>query len=41
MPSFLITYKENSDGEVLRGDFPRVPLIGREGDWRLYATKDR
>ena len=37
---YVITFMEPGDGQLF-GDFAgRVPLIGHDGDWRLYASKD-
>ncbi len=36
---YVLTRNEPTDGAVFRQYATRVPLIAKEGDWRLYATK--
>lgn len=36
---FLLTRNEARDGELLGAAAPRARLVGRDGAWRLYATK--
>ena len=35
----VLTYRERIDGQLFRSYAGRVPLVAKDGDWRLYASK--
>jgi hypothetical protein len=36
---YVLTRGEPADGSAFKQYAPRVPLIAKEGDWRLYASR--
>ncbi len=36
---YVLTYRERFDGQLFNSYASRVPLVAKDGDWRLYASK--